>query len=104
MWDKIFALFNKDLTDENAFTLPSRPEQVTLPEAPASDNQISKPDGQSVNIGYSYLKGLDGESEDSSKHIRRFTNLNKFLRGQYNGKIAATHAEPEGDVRGEDSE
>jgi hypothetical protein len=104
MWDKLFALFNKDLTEEDAFVQPRRPEHVMQSEAPASINtQISKPDGQSVNIGYNYLKGLD-EDESNKPNTRRFINLNKLLRGQYNGQITPTDAKSESNVRGENPE
>lgn len=101
-WDKLFALFNKDLTEEQ-YTPPQRSVQDVQPtEAPA--NRMIMPDGPSTNIGFNYLKGLDDESEDSSKHMRRFINLNKLLRGSYDGKIAQTDAKSESNIRGEDSE
>lgn len=99
MWDKLLGLFkDKPVTNEIKSVTPTIEvkDSQTLP--------ASKIDGKSVHIGYNYLKGLDGDYEDSSKHIRRFINLNKLLRGDYNGKIEATDAEPQSNLRGEDSE
>lgn len=100
MWDKLLALFkDKSVTDE---IQSSGPEVQLLSGQPSQPS--SKIEGPSTHIGYNYLKGLDGESEDSSKHIRRFINLNRLLRGDYNGKITSTDARTESDLRGEDSE
>lgn len=97
MWDKLLALFkNTQQVEEVQSVAPivseqSNPVQVS-----------SEPVGKSTHIGYNYLKGLN--SEDSTRDIRRFINLNKLLRGSYNGKIETSHAEPKSDIRGEDSE
>lgn len=104
MWDKLLALFkDKNVTDEIQSSVPDVPSmsQSSVESAPRGSNT---PQGPSSHIGYNYLKGLDGESEDSSKHLRRFINLNKLLRGRYDGKITTTDAEPEGNSRREDSE
>lgn len=100
MWDKLLALFkDKEVTDGLQSSVPDVTPMSGQSEAPSA-----KIEGPSSHIGYNYLKGLDGESEDSSKHLRRFINLNKLLRGRYDGKITSTDAEPEGDIRREDSE
>lgn len=97
MWEKLLDLFKEQpVTDEVQSSVPVVTEQNSLP--------VSSKEGKSTHIGYNYLKGLDGESEDSSKHLRRFINLNKLLRGRYNGKIEATDAEPESNIRREDTE
>lgn len=97
MWDKLLALFKEQpVIDEGQSSVSTITEQNSLPQ--------SINDGKSTHIGYNYLKGLDGESEDSSEHLRRFINLNKLLRGRYNGKIEATDAEPESNIRREDTE
>lgn len=100
MWDKLLALFkDKPVTEDIQSVVPGV-EQVSAP-AP----KISKSDGRSTHIGYNYLKGMDGDLEDSSRHVRRFMNLHKLLRGGYHaGKIASTHAAEEGDLRGEDAD
>lgn len=101
MWDKLLALFKDKQADEIQSTIPEVSKTVNNNQFEASPVHLS---GRSIHLGYNYLKGMDGENEDSSKHIRRFINLNKLLRGKYNGKIEASHAEPEGDLRGEDAE
>lgn len=100
MWDRLLALFkNQSATDDIESAVPVISRTSTSDQMDASPIMRS---GKSVHIGYNYLKGLDGENEDSSKHIRRFNNLNKLLRGKYNGKIETSHAAEEGDLRGED--
>ena len=102
MWDKLLGLFkDKPVTDEIQSAIP---DVSQISNSENFNNSSIKPEGRSVHIGYNYLKGLDGDYEDSSKHMRRFINLNKLLRGKYNGKIEASHAEPQSDIRGEDSE
>jgi hypothetical protein len=96
MWDKLFGLFK----DTEAEELKSPVPQVQqVQQAPPS---TMKPDGKSVHIGYNYLKGLDGENEDTSKQLRKFINLNKLLRGRYDGKIATTDEDSIGNIRSED--
>lgn len=96
MWDKLLALFkDKDVTDDI---------QSSVPDVPAMSESHSsmKIEGPSTHIGYNYLKGLDGEQEDSSKQLRRFYNLNKLLRGRYDGKITSTDEDTTRDIRSED--
>ena len=98
MWDRLLKLFRDT---------PVSPEiQNEAPESPVQDVQSSSRGFQlpSTHIGYNYLKGLDGDYEDSSKNIRRFINLNKLLRGDYSGKIETSNAESQRDIRGEDTE
>lgn len=102
MLSKLLALLkDKPVTKEIRSVVPIIEE--TKEVVPHSKSM--KVDGPSTHIGYNYLKGLDGDYEDSSEHIRRFINLNRLLRGNYHaGKIETHYAEPEGDLRGEDSE
>ena len=108
MWEKLLGLLNNQ-EDEN-YVAPSiakrEARQQELASQVADTAEIPKSDkvGKSTLIGYNYLKGLDGDFEDSSKQLRRFINLNRLLRGKYNGKIETTSGEPERDIRGEDSE
>lgn len=108
MWEKLLGLLNSS-EDEN-YIAPSIAKRDARQQELASQvtdtPQISKTDkeGKSTLIGYNYLKGIDGDYEDSSKQLRRFINLNRLLRGKYSGKIETTSGEPKSDIRGEDSE
>jgi hypothetical protein len=106
MWDRILSLLkDKQVTEEVKPVIPEVLEEPSIPEQ--IDVAPVKMPGKSVHIGYNYLKGMDGDYEDSSKHVRRFINLNKLLRGDYNGKIQSDSEHTEKsfkDIRGEDSE
>lgn len=99
MWEKLLGLFKDKSATENVQSAVPGVEEI----GGQTQYKSAKLEGPSTNIGYNYLKGMDGDYEDSSKQLRRFINLNKLLRGNYNGKITATDAEPEVDLRGEDS-
>lgn len=107
MWEKLLGLLGN--SENENYVAPSIAKRDARQQELASqvaDIPVPKSDkpGKSTLIGYNYLKGLDGDYEDSSKQLRRFINLNRLLRGKYNGKIEATSGEPESDIRGEDSE
>lgn len=108
MWEKLLGLFNnpedKDYIAPSIAKRDARQQELASQELQPQEISKSQKHGKSTLIGYNYLKGLDGDYEDSSKHLRRFINLNRLLRGKYNGKIEATSGEPESDLRGEDSE
>lgn len=107
MWDKLLGLLKDTYSDDeipaSIAKREARRQELARQIEPESSSE-KQPDGRSTLIGYNYLKGLDGDYEDSSKHIRRFINLNKLLRGKYNGKIEASTTSSESDIRGEDSE
>lgn len=96
MWDRLFRLFREQNIAENS-------TEDQTPEVETQDVQ-DNPTGKSTHIGYDYLKGLDGNNEDNNKHLRRFINLNKLLRGNFNGKVEASYADAKSNIRGEDSE
>ncbi len=98
MWEKLFGLF-KDTQAEDLKS--SVPDVAPMSKSSAP---VMKSDGPSTQIGYNYLKGMDHDLEDSSKQLRRFINLNKLLRGRYDGKISTSDEEPSSDLRGEDDE
>lgn len=101
MWDRLLALFkDKPATNEIHSSVPG----VEEIGGQAPYKGFNPSDGRSTHIGYNYLKGLDGDYEDSSKHVRRFINLNRLLRGDYGGKIETTHGESQSDLRREDTE
>ena len=108
MWEKLLGLLNNS-EDEN-YIAPSiakreaRQQELASQVNDISENPKMDKSGKSTMIGYNYLKGLDGDYEDSSKQLRRFINLNKLLRGNYSGKIETTSGESESDLRREDSE
>ena len=99
MWNRLLDLFKKNEEPKVEVVPEESPEQFDTSSVDSSNHGP----GRSVNLGYNYLKGLDGDYEDSSKHIRRFINLNRLLRGDYNGKIEADYEDEESDIRGEDS-
>jgi hypothetical protein len=108
MWEKLLGLLSNS-EDEN-YIAPSiakreaRQQELASQASDVSEIPKMGKEGKSALIGYNYLKGLDGDYEDSSKQLRRFINLNRLLRGKYSGKIETTSGEPESDLRGEDSE
>lgn len=98
MWDKLFGLFKDTEAEEVKSAVPQ------VQQAQQQPLSSMKSDGRSTHIGYNYLKGLDGENEDSSKQLRRFINLNKLLRGRYDGKITTTDEDSSSNIRSEDDE
>lgn len=105
MLDKLLAYLRNRGVEDN--TSPSAIPDVSAMTSNSDQmdaSPVMKHGGRSTHLGYNYLKGMDGHLEDSSKHIRRFHNLNKLLRGTYHGKIEASHATEDEDIRGEDTE
>jgi len=97
MWNKLLSLLkDKTVTDDIKSAVP----QIELQQE-VNPSMLA---GRSTHLGYNYLKGLDGENEDNTRNNRRFINLNRLLRGNYDGKVASTHAEPQKNLRGENSE
>lgn len=105
MWDKLYALLHGELKDK-----PVREDiRIIAPnveEMGGSSSSLQRssnaPDGPSTQIGYNYLKGLDNDAENNNKHMRRFINLNKLLRGTFDGQTTTTSSNSE-KLRGEDS-
>lgn len=94
MWDKLLALFkDKEVSDDIQSPIPTVTPATTSSREQFDASPVSKPShqgmksGRSVHLGYNYLKGMDGDYEDSSKHLRRFINLNKLLRGDYKNSV-----------------
>lgn len=98
MWDKLLALFkDKSVTDNIQSAVPQVESQ------PTQINSSMKSDGKSTHIGYNYLKGLGDDEDSNNGRARRFINLNRLLRGDYDGKITATDEESEADIRRTDT-
>jgi hypothetical protein len=97
MWDKLLALFkDKPVTNEIQSVIP---DVQPVQQESQPDN---RPEGRSVHIGYNYLKGLNDEDDLDQPH--KFITLNKLLRGDYkDGKVEATHAEQETNLRRKNS-
>ena len=108
MWEKLLEIFRNTNTEEEDYVPPSIAKREARWEELAS--QVSQPQeserqdsGKGALIGFDYLKGLK-DDEDDNTNIRRFVNLNKLLRGNYeNGKIEATTTESQENIRRKDS-
>lgn len=98
MWDKLLSLFKEQPLVEEIRPVVQRVERVADSPAPT----VKKMDGPSTNIGFNYLKGMDDEENNPSRS-RRFINLNRLLRGDYDGKIAGSDEEPQKDIRRTDT-
>ncbi len=98
MWDKLLSLFkDQQLREPREFIQrPDRFSQESLSQEP------SKLEGPSTQIGFNYLKGMDDEDNNPSRS-RRFINLNRLLRGDYDGQIAPTNEQSQANIRGKDS-
>lgn len=109
MWEKLLGLLKDTYGDDENYIPPSiakrdaRQQELAsqVSQEPQKENNSNGVDKGTL-IGFNYLKGL--EDEQDNERARRFGNLTKLLRGEYeDGKIEATSRESQKDIRRKNS-